>query len=116
MRLIVITPEAMRPGEPAVARQMLQRGLQTLHLRKPGATREQLRRYLQELGDGWTECVMLHSHHDLSGEFRLKASGTAAADEAGGVVRRACSRLHADPATSSCAMQPRPSSRRHGAL
>ncbi|KAI8466733.1 MAG: thiamine phosphate synthase superfamily [Monoraphidium minutum] len=72
MRLIVITPEALAPGEPRLARAMLQHGLLTLHLRKPGATRQQLRDYLAELGEPWTAAVMLHSHHDLAGDFQVK--------------------------------------------
>jgi thiamine-phosphate pyrophosphorylase len=72
MRLVVITPEAMQPGEPAVARQMMQRGLQTLHLRKPGATRAQLAEYLSELGAPWATRIMLHSHHDLAFDFQVK--------------------------------------------
>lgn len=77
MRLVIITPESLQPGEPHVARQMLQLGLKTLHLRKPGATRQQLHHYLVQLGEPWTRCVMLHSHHDLAVEFRVKASGCA---------------------------------------
>jgi len=72
MRLIVITPEILHPGEPAAARQMMQRGLTTLHLRKPSATRQQLAQYLTELGDPWTRRVMLHTHHDLARDFRVK--------------------------------------------
>ncbi|GBF93451.1 hypothetical protein Rsub_06584 [Raphidocelis subcapitata] len=72
MRLVVITPEALTPGEPAVARAMLQRGLDTLHLRKPAASREQLVAYLAELGEPWTRRVMLHSHHDVACEVRVK--------------------------------------------
>lgn len=72
MRLIVITPEALAPGEPAAARAMMRAGLQSLHLRKPAATRQQLRDYLTELGDPWTRRVMLHTHHNLADEFLLK--------------------------------------------
>ena len=72
MRLVVITPEALSPGEPALARAMLQRGLGALHLRKPGAGADALRAYLRELGEPWTRRVMLHSHHELAREFALQ--------------------------------------------
>lgn len=72
MRLVVITPEALAPGEPALARAMLQRGLPTLHLRKPGAARRELAEYLAALGEPWAARVMLHSHHDLAAEFRVQ--------------------------------------------
>lgn len=77
MRLVVITPEALAPGEPGAARAMLAAGLRTLHLRKPGASRSQLAAYLAELGEPWTGRVMLHSHHDLAAEFRVQVRGAA---------------------------------------
>ena len=71
MKLIVITPPNIIAGELEAARRLFDRGLQTLHLRKPGSTAAQIRHYLDA---NTHRRVVLHSHHHLVEERQLKAS------------------------------------------
>lgn len=72
VQLVLITPPATVPREHAVLRALFNRGLPTLHLRKPGATAAELRAYLQELPPQHLGRVVTHQHHFLVEELGLK--------------------------------------------
>lgn len=66
-RLVVITP----PGpattqELDTAQRLFRAGLPTLHVRKPGASMEQVAAYLAALAPDHRRRTMLHQHHELA--------------------------------------------------
>ncbi|MCJ8165130.1 thiamine phosphate synthase [Pontibacter sp. E15-1] len=72
MELIVITSPERVGQEQQVCCQLFALGLQTLHVRKPGATLPELRNWLQLLPERYHRHIMLHTHHALAQEFAVK--------------------------------------------
>lgn len=71
MKLVLITPEALDPSEPAVLAALFAAGLERCHLRKPSATRGELAAGLRAVPAEFHARLVLHQHHDLVGEFAL---------------------------------------------
>jgi thiamine-phosphate pyrophosphorylase len=71
MKLIVISPEADDPREPAVLAALFAAGLTSYHLRKPAWSRDELAAFLREVPGAWRPRLVLHSHHELAGEFDI---------------------------------------------
>ncbi len=71
MKLIVISPEAIDAREHAVLASLFAAGLTSYHLRKPTWTRAELAGWLCALPSAFHSRILLHSHHDLAGEFSL---------------------------------------------
>ncbi|MCS6245518.1 MAG: thiamine phosphate synthase [Opitutus sp.] len=71
MRLIVISPEAEDAREPAVLAELFSAGLTHYHLRKPAWSRAQLATWLRALPESVHARIVLHTHHDLAGEFAV---------------------------------------------
>lgn len=69
MKLIVISPEAEDACEPTVLASLFAAGLTSFHLRKPAWSREKLAAYLHAAPAEFHPRIVLHSHHDLAGEF-----------------------------------------------
>lgn len=59
-RLLVITPEGAYPQESRWVSSLFEKGLDTLHLRKPGWEAGQLLAYLQQLDACWLPQIMVH--------------------------------------------------------
>ena len=74
MRLILITPPevATENHEQTRVNAMFDAGLRTLHVRKPGASREAVRAYLDAIEPRHLCRVVLHSHHDMALEYGVK--------------------------------------------
>ncbi|MHA6249674.1 thiamine phosphate synthase [Pontibacter sp. CAU 1760] len=72
MELIVITSPKPVEAEQHVCCQLFERGLQTLHLRKPAAGIAEWRRWLQVIPAQFHPRIMLHAHHGLAQEFAVK--------------------------------------------
>lgn len=81
-RLIVITSPEGVEREQQVCAEMFELGLQTLHLRKPGASMKELREWLQQLPEQYHGRVMLHTHHALAQELKVKGLHFREADRA----------------------------------
>lgn len=72
MKLIVITtPEAPHPSEPAVLAALFAAGLERCHVRKPSATHDELAAWLQAVPVEFRARLVLHQHHDLVAELGL---------------------------------------------
>ena len=71
MKLIVISPEAEDAREHTVLAQLFAAGLTSYHLRKPAWSRAQLADWLRTLPAEFHPRIVLHTHHDLAGEFTL---------------------------------------------
>lgn len=65
MKLAVITTPTFFGGEEELVRRLFDSGLERLHLRKPGATREELVRFLDSLRASDRARIVLHDHFRL---------------------------------------------------
>ena len=72
MKLIVITRSKMLDDEPSMVTKMFEDGLMTLHLRKPNATTQELREYIEQIPAYYHNRIIVHSHHILAAKFNLK--------------------------------------------
>lgn len=72
MELVVITPERIFPGEAEVLNGLFADGLQVLHIRKPGASEDDVRELLAGIDPGFRGRIVVHDHFGLAGELGLK--------------------------------------------
>lgn len=72
MKLIVVSPEQSIEDEIKVVYDLLDSGLQYFHLRKPSATKDDLRRYLDKINPIYRNRVSIHSHHELADDYDLE--------------------------------------------
>lgn len=71
MKLIVLTPEAFAPREPAVLGALFAAGLERCHVRKPTASRDDLAVWLRAIPAEFHSRLVLHQHHELVSELAL---------------------------------------------
>lgn len=71
MKLVVITPEAIDPREPAVLTALFAAGLERCHVRKPSATHDALAAWLHAVPAEFHPRLVLHQHHNLVAELAL---------------------------------------------
>lgn len=72
MRIIVITKPDFFHGEAAAIAQMLSDGrADTVHIRKPGATRQEVERLINHIPSILRHRLVLHDHHDLATAYAL---------------------------------------------
>lgn len=71
MLYVVITLPEFFPGEAEAIVRKFEAGLQRLHLRKPGASEQELRELLQAIPACYHERIVLHDHFCLLQEFSL---------------------------------------------
>ena len=72
MKLIVITTEHFFEGEAAVLNALFERGMEILHLRKPGSTETELKNLIEQIDERFHKRIVLHDHYSLINIFRLK--------------------------------------------
>ncbi len=72
MKLIVITRPDFFEGEADAIGNLFRAGLQTLHLRKPGATTADVEHLLQRIDHTYHDRIVLHEHFDLVPRYGLK--------------------------------------------
>lgn len=72
MKLIVITPSKDVDDETTLVTKMFESGLNTLHLRKPKHSTNQMAAYIREIPAHFHNRIIIHSHHDLAYKFDLK--------------------------------------------
>ena len=71
MKLLAVTRPDFYEGETALVGSLFSLGLERLHLRKPGATQEQLAAWLEEVPEQYRRRIVLHDWHDLVRELGL---------------------------------------------
>lgn len=71
MLYVVITLPEFFPGEAEAIVRKFEGGLQRLHLRKPGASEQELRKLLQAIPACYHGRIVLHDHFGLLQEFSL---------------------------------------------
>ena len=72
MKLIVITTPQFFEGEAEAVTSLFQNGLEMLHLRKPGASAEEMGNFLQQLPMEYMPRIVTHEQFQLASVFGLK--------------------------------------------
>jgi thiamine-phosphate pyrophosphorylase len=72
MKLVVITPSRDVADEQTLVTKMFESGLQTLHLRKPKYSTNQMADYIRQIPAHFHKHIVIHSHHRLALKFNLK--------------------------------------------
>ena len=72
MRLIVITIETFFDGEAASVNLLFENGLETLHLRKPFASRHETMDFIRLINTDYHSRIVLHDHYDLAELLNLR--------------------------------------------
>jgi thiamine-phosphate pyrophosphorylase len=72
MRLTVITAEQFFEGEVSALNALFERGMETLHIRKPAATEAEIKRLISQIDRRFHPEIVLHDHFPLIRTFRLK--------------------------------------------
>ena len=70
--LILLTPGKERYGETECINHCFEMGLPVLHLRRPGWGLELYRSFIASIHEKHHAKIVVHHHHSLAGEFRLK--------------------------------------------
>lgn len=69
--IIVITRPDFFADEAMVINRMFSAGLQRLHIRKPAANANEVRRLIELIGEKYYSKIVLHDHHHLAAEYGL---------------------------------------------
>jgi len=72
MEVIVITPPKEVEKEHEEIHRLFKAGLRMLHIRKPDMTKAKLKEYIQKIPEKYHDRLVLHSHHRLAMNFKLK--------------------------------------------
>jgi thiamine-phosphate pyrophosphorylase len=71
-KIIVISyPEDVK-NELAILEQLFQEGLTCFHLRKPKFSTSKMRKYLDQIPEMYRDRVVIHSHHELAVDYKLR--------------------------------------------
>lgn len=72
MKLIVITTPNFFPGEAESITALFHAGLDTLHLRKPQASQQELEHLLEQLPQAYYPHIVLHEHFSLATRLNMR--------------------------------------------
>ncbi|MDR1884528.1 MAG: thiamine phosphate synthase [Prevotella sp.] len=72
MKLIVVTSENIFEGEADLLNRLFERGMDVLHLRKPSASEDEIRKLLLQTDRKFHDRIVLHDRFALTGSFCLK--------------------------------------------
>jgi thiamine-phosphate pyrophosphorylase len=72
MKIIVISSNRRDEKEVQLVNKLFENGMQTFHLRKPKFTTEELGDYIKAIPEQFHKKIVIHSHHNLAGKFKLK--------------------------------------------
>lgn len=72
MKLIVISSSRHKENEAKIVTSLFEHGLETFHLRKPNMSTAEMRKFIQSIPEHFHNRIVIHSHHRLAGQFRLK--------------------------------------------
>lgn len=65
MKIIAITRPDFFEGETLQVNALFTQGMERLHLRKPGATKEQLTEWIEQIAPPFRQRIVMHDHHEL---------------------------------------------------
>lgn len=69
MRIIVITSPEFIAGEVSLINALFDGGIDRIHIRKPHASADEVRRLIDGIGSKWHKRLSLHDHHHLAIEY-----------------------------------------------
>lgn len=72
MRIIAISTPKVTDDDALIIEQLLRRGIDIIHLRKPESTIEECRRLLERLSAELRSQIVIHDYPELYAEFSLK--------------------------------------------
>lgn len=72
MELAILSLPAGTAGEIERVHQMMEEGMECFHLRKPEFSRMEMESWIQEIDSQYRNRLVVHSHHELAGEYGLK--------------------------------------------
>lgn len=72
MEVIVFTQPEYWDYEEKVVERFFRAGLQTLHIRKPEYSTEQMMAYIEKIPKKYRNRIVIHSHHELAIQYGLK--------------------------------------------
>jgi thiamine-phosphate pyrophosphorylase len=72
MQLIIISHPVILENEVAYLDRLTGEGLQTIHLRKPGATEGEIIQLIEQMDENLRKRVMIHSHFSIARQYGLK--------------------------------------------
>jgi thiamine-phosphate pyrophosphorylase len=72
MKLVVVTAEENTENEIEHLKAMLEIGLQTLHIRKPSFSKQEMKSFIRAIPGKYHKKLVLHSHHKLAIKYHLK--------------------------------------------
>lgn len=70
--IVIITAPNDVPEEGEIVNRLFENGLHTLHLRKPGATRERYERHIRGIAPRYRERVVVHDYPELAEAYGLR--------------------------------------------
>jgi thiamine-phosphate pyrophosphorylase len=73
-KIILLTPEHFVKNEIDHVCRFFKSGLEILHMRKPSASKKDLRDYLKQIPEKFHKFIVLHNHYELVKEFHLKGA------------------------------------------
>lgn len=71
MKITLISPQADIQKEQELINALFEKGLDYLHLRKPGHTKEELENYLKQIKPAYYRKISIHSHYNLLEKYNL---------------------------------------------
>lgn len=72
MRIIVITPENYLEKEVQILKQIIENGVERIHIRKPGSTAKELERFLNQFSAEERTFFSLNQHHHLAEKYQIR--------------------------------------------
>lgn len=69
MKIIVITSPEFIAGEVSLINALFDGGIDRIHIRKPQASADEVRRLIDGIGSKWHKRLSLHDHHHLAIEY-----------------------------------------------
>lgn len=72
MELIIITGDTFFDGESAALNLLFTRGLQRLHIRKPGSTPQACTALIEQIDPTFYSRIVLHEHYQLASDCKLR--------------------------------------------
>ena len=74
MKIVVITQEKPRENEAKICNQMFRKGLEILHLRKPGADRGEYENIIKQIEREYRNRIMINEYYELIKTYGLKGA------------------------------------------
>jgi len=72
MKLLAISNPEFFPDEAALINSLFREGLVCLHIRKPESSEDKYRALINEIDPDFSDRIVIHQHHRLAEEFRIK--------------------------------------------